>query len=433
MIHGDLGRAVCALVTLLTAAGCGKKGPPLPPFVRIPAAVDTIAAARAGSRVYVTLTVPAANIDASVPVDIARIEVYGFTGTTPPPAARWVESGALVATIPVEPPPLDSDPAAAASPRPDPGTGAAQPGTSVTVAETLEPDDLIVRTPPAGPAAPAEVTPARSPGAPRRFYIAIPFSQRGRPGPPGAQAELALAVPPDPPTDLRATYDATSVSLVWEPSGGLVGFLLDRQAGVEPPPFDELPAPSGETAPGAGSTSAPTTYRVYRAAPPGTVTVPAGEQADTWRAAPPEPMSDEPLAQVSASDAVTFGEARCYAVRAERGGVLSDASAPACLTPIDRFPPSTPTGLASVPSEGAINLIWEPSSDGDLAGYLVLRRGPGDATLRQLTDRPIAEARYRDASVEPGMPYTYAVVAVDRQSPMPNVSAPSATVDDVAP
>ena len=100
-------RHVAAIATLaLVAGGCGKKGAPLPPFVRIPAAVETIEAARFGNQVYVTLTVPAVNIDMSVPVDIARIEVYGYTGASAPPLARWVELGTLVATIPVSPPPI---------------------------------------------------------------------------------------------------------------------------------------------------------------------------------------------------------------------------------------------------------------------------------------------------------------------------------------
>ena len=59
-------------------AACGKKGPPLAPVVRIPAAVSTISAQRVGSDAFVTLTVPATNIDKSVPVDISRIEVYGL-------------------------------------------------------------------------------------------------------------------------------------------------------------------------------------------------------------------------------------------------------------------------------------------------------------------------------------------------------------------
>jgi hypothetical protein len=111
---------------------------------------------------------------------------------------------------------------------------------------------------------------------------------------------------------------------------------------------------------------------------------------------------------------------------------VSEPSPPLCITPVDIFPPAAPTGLAAVPSEGGISLIWEPNSELDLGGYLVLRREGGDATLRLLTDTPIADARFRDTAVTPGMRYTYSVVAVDSLLPLPNVSAESAQVEETA-
>jgi fibronectin type 3 domain-containing protein len=88
--------------------------------------------------------------------------------------------------------------------------------------------------------------------------------------------------------------------------------------------------------------------------------------------------------------------------------------------------------LATVASEGAINLIWQPNVELDLGGYLVLRgEAPGD-TLQPLTAGPIVEARYRDASVTPGVRYVYAVVAVDNRFPVPNVSAPSEPAPETA-
>ena len=76
------------IIVVALAAACGKKGPPLAPIVRIPEAVSMIHAQRVGSAAYVTVTVPAKNIDGSMPVDISRIEVYGYTGRRPPPSAR---------------------------------------------------------------------------------------------------------------------------------------------------------------------------------------------------------------------------------------------------------------------------------------------------------------------------------------------------------
>jgi hypothetical protein len=97
--------AAVGLIAALAASGCGKKGPPLAPFVRIPAGVEKITAARLGHEVYVTLTVPTTNIDTSVPIDIARLDVYGYTGRVAPTPARWPELGTVVASIPVVPPP----------------------------------------------------------------------------------------------------------------------------------------------------------------------------------------------------------------------------------------------------------------------------------------------------------------------------------------
>ena len=111
---------------------------------------------------------------------------------------------------------------------------------------------------------------------------------------------------------------------------------------------------------------------------------------------------------------------------------MSDASPPLCVTPVDVFPPAAPTSLAAVPSEGGISLIWEPNEELDLGGYLVLRREAGDATLQQLTEKPIAEARYRDTEVRAGTRYVYSVAAVDTRLPLPNVSALSVPVEETA-
>ena len=102
------------------------------------------------------------------------------------------------------------------------------------------------------------------------------------------------------------------------------------------------------------------------------------------------------------------------------------------MTPVDVFPPSVPAGLAAVPSEGGISLIWEPNAEPDVGGYLVLRREAGDDTLRQLTAAPVGDARSRDTDVQPGKRYIYSVVAVDTRVPLPNVSAESARVEETA-
>ena len=155
-----------------------------------------------------------------------------------------------------------------------------------------------------------------------------------------------------------------------------------------------------------------------------------------WEVGPPAPLG-EPLTALFHTEPIQVDEReRCYAVRSVRGTgatrVESNPSAPVCITPIDIYPPAAPAGLAAVAGEAQISLIWEPNLEADLGGYLVLRREARDATLLPLTERPIADARFTDRSVTPGVQYFYAVVAVDTRVPLPNMSTPSVEAFDTA-
>ena len=308
----------------------------------------------------------------------------------------------------------------------------------MTALDTLTPDEFVQGAVAAPDPRRPEFVPPPEPGGTlptvlRRFYVAIPFSRRGIPGPPGKQVELVLTMLPDPPTDIRAGYGAATMSLAWEPSGGLLGFLLDRPLAPEPVPFDAV-QPAARANPQQADVSVPpgpTTYHVYRELAPDPFVLPPPPRP-SWEGLRPAAINPSALTATSVTDAVEFDRARCYTVRAQRGAVLSEPSPPACVMLIDIFPPAAPAGLAAVPSEGGISLIWEPNAELDLGGYLVLRQEPGDATLRQLTGTPIGVVRYRDTTVKPGARYIYSVVAVDTRLPLPNVSAQSALVEETA-
>jgi fibronectin type 3 domain-containing protein len=109
--------------------------------------------------------------------------------------------------------------------------------------------------------------------------------------------------------------------------------------------------------------------------------------------------------------------------------IESPMSDPACVTPVDTFPPPAPTGVAAVAGPGTISLIWDAVAAGDLAGYVVLRADAPDGTLQALTPEPIKDTTYRDTAVTPGTRYAYVVVAVDRSK---NRSAASARIEETA-
>jgi len=437
----SIGRWAAGAALAAASVACGKKGPPLPPIVHIPAAVERIDLQRRGNEVSVAVTVPAKNIDGTSPVDIARIEVYAYTGTTAPQASRFLEVATLIGTIVVPERPPDAPPDVA----PPPGTPV--PGGIATIVDPLTPDALVARPlppPPVTRGAPRPPVPAAGvpatveQGPLRRFYLAIPFSLRGRPGPPGVIAELRLTRLPDPPLHVNATYATDAVQLAWKPSGGLIGFLLERALPPEFSPLDN-PLPEPPSSPEPAPLSGPTRYNVYREiAPLETAEEAPPSPPAAGREEPPAPINPAPLDALTFVDPLTGldGRERCYVVRAVRGDgaqmVEGIPSAPACVVPVDDFAPEPPRNLSAVAGDGSITLIWEPNAEPDVAGYLVLRGEAGDATLTPVTDTVITETRFTDRTVQPGVRYVYAVQAIDSRLPRPNVSGESARVEESA-
>ncbi|MBI4477421.1 MAG: hypothetical protein HY654_09625, partial [Acidobacteria bacterium] len=66
-------------LTLAAPAGCGKKGPPLAPIVRVPDRVAGLTARRQGNEVLIRLTIPSTNANGLGPADIERVDIYAFT------------------------------------------------------------------------------------------------------------------------------------------------------------------------------------------------------------------------------------------------------------------------------------------------------------------------------------------------------------------
>src|SRR5438093_535795 len=93
---------IVALALAITA--CGRKGPPLPPLVRLPAAPADIAAERRGSNVEIKFTVPATNTDGTRPANIQRIDVYAITGRAPGPELEFLKQATRIASVEVKAP-----------------------------------------------------------------------------------------------------------------------------------------------------------------------------------------------------------------------------------------------------------------------------------------------------------------------------------------
>jgi hypothetical protein len=377
------------------AVSCGKKGPPLPPLVRVPAPINAITARRVGDEVFLTFKVPSQNIDGSTPADIASVEVFALTTDAPPPPVVFLQRATRIATLTVPPPSSSSAPAR------EPSPGTVNAGDEVTVHDALVGDALVpVTIPPekgraAGPAeAPSAAGAGTAPGqptkpsSPRRYYVAVASSARQRASPAGGEASVSIATSPPPPAGVVIDYDERTMTLSW--SGGAKGEK----------------------------------YNVYRD---------VGDAAAASPTAPvpiPMPLNGSPLEATAFTMPVEFNREICLrvrAVRVEESGesVEGVPSEPTCKSPVDMFPPAPPADVTAVAGTDGITIQWSPNAEPDLAGYLVLRGAPGDATLAPITMELQKSTRYVDKSVMPGVRYVYAVVAIDN-APDANRSKPSA-------
>jgi hypothetical protein len=407
--------AIFACAAVFSGVACGKKGPPLAPLVKLPVPPADLAALRRGNTVDVSFTVPAVNTDGTRPANVASADVYAITApVTVPPMSDEIllKLATKVGSVEVKAP---ADPNETADPD-DPSDEVEAPegpgldqGAVARVREPLTRDMLtpvVVPVDKHAPTAPSDVrsgAPLLGPQAvPVRTYIAVGKSTRGRKGPLSKRIIVPLVPPPPPPSGAAITYNETAITLTWPPV--TVAVAAPSEGDLLPSRVIGAPRPT-------------ITYNVY----------------DATNADAAVKLTATPLADPSYADArVVWGEKRCYTIVAAEtidGAVIeSEPPSPVCETLVDTFAPAAPKELKAISGEGAINLIWEPNTERDLAGYIVLRGVEPAETLQPITAAPIVEPSFTD-KVQPGIAYVYAVRAVDKAG---NISDVSGRVVDTA-
>ena len=185
---------------------------------------------------------------------------------------------------------------------------------------------------------------------------------------------LEVAAPLNPPTDLKLTASADGVVLSWQASDGAKGYRILRQAPNDKGMFE---IGNAEQPPYVDKTS-------------------------------------------------QFDVEYSYEVVATNGAAESLPSAAAPITPIDKFPPSVPTGLTALAGPSSIEVSWRRSPETDVAGYYVYRSVDGGGFERQ--GDIVTLPAFSDPKVEHGKTYRYQISSVDRKN---NESAKS-TATEVA-
>lgn len=358
-------RAALALAVALPLAlgACGKRGPPVAPERRLPAAVQDLQATVAADGIRLTWTLPRIRVDRSALKEVRRTAVYRRLEDGAPEAPSRpaiVTFGGLFGPPPGVPGfERIADIAVA-----DPGAGAEVQGAQVTYRDA---QGLVFG---------------------RRYtYVVVAVDEQGRPSPPSNRVLVAVTPPPVPPGGLAAVAGDAQVRLSWQAPATLL---------------DGSPVPPGLL------------YDVLRATAPGE---PGGRPLNL------EPLAAREFVDLTAQNDVTYR----YAVRARVGpdGPESRPSDVATATPEDTTPPGQPRGLVAVLAGPSVRLAWQAVPDADLAGYHVYRSTmPGRGHAR-LTAAPHGGTTYVDADVRPGQTYYYVVTAVDRAR-RANESVPSA-------
>lgn len=106
-----------------------------------------------------------------------------------------------------------------------------------------------------------------------------------------------------------------------------------------------------------------------------------------------------------------YGKVEQYRVESARkagdGVMESDPSDAYSFTAADRFPPAVPGGLSVIAGTKSVELVWDPVTDADFAGYRIYRNGVRIAT-------GLIAPAYSDTQVSVGSKYSYRVSAVDQ-------------------
>ena len=434
-------RASFFVLLVSVVLACGKRGNPLPPLQRIPAAPANFTVTRIDNDVYVQFNAPTVNADGVGPADIARLEVYGLTAEQVPEIedpgdlrdlATLVGSEQVRRPSTPPPPPKEGMPPL---PVPPPGPGVDQ-GAAVVIREALTPEARVTITaatrvsgtglkPVPGKPVPGKpgsgvaadiaeplIAPSATEG-PQRFYFAVGVSPRGRYGPPTHLTPAPLGLTSSSPPAPEIAVDEKAVRIRWKPP-------VDVRGIEAPTPPGLLPSRSIAPSP------PPTTYDVYE--------VPRAAAAANATPAMPKPLTPAPVGALEfVQPGITLGTERCFIVRPvdilSGLHVRGPASPVVCASFADTFAPAPASDLVAVAASGGISLIWNPSPAADLTGYLVLRGEGPNATLTPLMTDSIPATTFTDNSVRPGTLYIYAVVAVDKAG---NRSAESNKVEETA-
>jgi len=407
-------------LALMVAPACGHKGPPLPPRLHTPPTLVDFRLAQRGDALEMSFSAPRASVDG---VAFERLDIELFWGE------GWIDLEKEGERRKVR----------------------ADPGQRVVETAPLPEPGTLVR-------AAARAVSGRDKGQ-RSLILA-----------------LETHVPVAPPHDLTARLRPSGVGLNWRgprpeelppPDLGPIGgerlpFGTGTLGGEDPDaPEETVGASDGADEAEASAdieTLAPSSDQPPTATPPDSSETEPASKATAEEATPGEAVAGEPEVAESSEDLDTepeaprarshgfrvyrrlaalpygvalnyepqerrlltdtnapLGASVCYVIRAVGSTeplVESAASNEVCLDVRDISPPASPSGLAVVPRDGGLEVVWSPSSESDLGGYRIYR-AVGEAEPERVGEVPAGTTAWLDETPRTGILYRYTVTAFD--------------------
>ncbi|HET9793462.1 MAG TPA: hypothetical protein VFS34_03285 [Thermoanaerobaculia bacterium] len=368
-------RAAGALLLAVAAAGCGKKGDPLPPLPTRPARTRDLAVEQQGEAAELSFTFPSLRVDGAPLRDLVEIDVYRMESPSPALTSETLATGGRSDRAPIpgerrraEAERRREEQIVSASRRvatiPSDLFPAATRGSRVVWRDDLRPFLSIPHPPPLA-------------------WAVVTVRRNGERSEISNIATLTPAVPPQAPADLTAEAEPARICLAWSPPGKDLSGAPVEIAG----------------------------YRVYRR--------PLAD-ADYGPPLNADPVSLPELADTTAA----YGSTYVYTVTAIAKDRAKAESPPAIQFGIayrDVFPPPPVARVDALPEEHRVRLSWSPVEASDLAEYRIFR-SEGDGAPVLLGKTAADRVEFDDETVEPGRTYRYTVAAADKSG---NVSPAS--------
>ena len=472
-----LGRRDTLAIGLLAAAqlwGCGMKGPPLAPFVRVPAAVGELVVQRLGDEASIGFTLPTANEDRSEPASLVRVDVYAMTTQPRLPPDReldleeFIEAATLVASIEVAPPPEpeaedaptdesppDEAPPGDPPPAEAPGEDAAlSQGSPVLLTELLtteiespvdpweeerrlreeaeaeagDEEDAEEPEEPERPVMAPLMTPPL-PGPLQREYVVVQVSEAGDESAGGARIAVPLGIRvPEPPPAPEVVYTEATVDVTW---GLPPGVRETVQGPATAEPDEEAEGTGAEGAGQEDTESAEGAGREDTGSGEGAGQEAAGPAEDA-AAAPPAaasasgetPASDDARVSDAAADeaadpaetpADDAGADAVLDAEAVAAGDEADPASDEAEVPVDEAEAEDESAAPAGPPpplESRPIVEWPPASTYEVF-EIVAEAEDGSAAPARLSQAPLEAPSYSEPRGEYGVERCYAVRTLD--------------------